>query len=83
MNIKIKIKMVTFEDIQKFVEICSAYPDDIDVKSGHFVINGKSLMGLLSLDYSKEVFAEIHTEKAESEDTNKLVDALARFTIHA
>lgn len=74
-----KIKMTTFSDIQEFANICNSFPDHVDVCSGHYLINGKSLMGLLSLDYKQDVFVKIHDSIASEEEVQRLKEALSRF----
>ena len=45
------IKLNTIEDVKSFVEICSSFPDAyIDVKQGRQIINGKSILGIFSLN---------------------------------
>ena len=47
-----------FDNIQKVKELCniaSMNNGDVTVKSGKYVVDAKSLMGLFSLDLSQEV----------------------------
>ena len=47
MNINLK----TIEDVHNFVSICSKYHDcNIDVKQDRQIINGKSILGIFSLN---------------------------------
>lgn len=41
--------------LQKFVQFVSKYEEDIIVGLGRYQVNGKSLLGLLSLDLSRYV----------------------------
>ena len=43
----------------------SKYPYDIDLHSGRFVIDAKSLLGIFSLDLSKPVVLEVHSDKCD------------------
>ena len=43
------IKLNEIEKIQEFVRLASASICDIDVYSGKYVVDGKSLLGVLSL----------------------------------
>lgn len=46
-----KIKLETIEDVHNFVSICSKYHGcNIDVKQGRQIINGKSILGIFSLN---------------------------------
>lgn len=54
-----KIRISTIEDTRRFVEICSHYEDEINVYSGRYIIDGKSIMGILSLNLLEPVEVEI------------------------
>lgn len=59
----IKLNIIT--DLYEFVKKASTYAEDISVKQNGQVINGKSILGLLSLNLTKTVEVEIVTDKAE------------------
>ena len=58
----VKILLSMAESVKKFVAIVSKYPYDIDLHSGRFVIDAKSLLGIFSLDLSKPINLNIHAE---------------------
>lgn len=51
-------------DVKDFVNIASRYSYDIDLVSGRYVVDAKSIMGIFSLDLSKPIKVEAHTEDA-------------------
>lgn len=53
------------ESVKKFVAIVSKYPYDIDLRSGRFVIDAKSLLGIFSLDLSKPIVLEAHSDNCQ------------------
>jgi len=55
-------------DVRKFVEIASAI-NEVKVRSGNYIVDGKSIMGLFSLDLSKPVEVEL-SEDASKENIN-------------
>ena len=61
---------LTYDDLKEFVRITSSFESDIDIVKRRYVIDAKSLMGILSLDFSKDISIVIHSE-------NK--DEIARF----
>ena len=63
-----KFKIETFEKAKKFNKIAEEVESDILVHSGRFIIDGKSLMGLFSLDLSNELKLEIIEKKEGEED---------------
>ena len=70
------IKLSTIEDIRKFVDIVTRQDYDIDLSSGRYVVDAKSIMGIFSLDLSKPIRLEAH-----SEDTEKFFDEIKPFII--
>ena len=63
MSMTILIDNVT--KIKEFNKLTLGFPCDIDVISGRYIIDAKSLMGLLSLDLSKPVQIKYRTEYHE------------------
>ena len=67
------IRLSTIADVRDFVNIVTAYNGDIDLSSGRYVVDGKSIMGIFSLDLLKPI-----TLTASKEDT-ALFEKIARF----
>ena len=61
----VKILLSMAESVKKFVAIVSKYPYDIVLHSGRFVIDAKSLLGIFSLDLSKPVVLEVHSDNCD------------------
>ena len=61
----LQITLSMAESVKNFVNIVSKYPYDIDLRSGRFLIDAKSLLGIFSLDLSKPIVLEIHSEKCD------------------
>lgn len=58
-SVTINLKMA--ENVKEFVSIVSNYDYEIDLRSGRFVVDAKSILGIFSLDLSKPVILEVHT----------------------
>ena len=60
-----KIFLKTLDDVKSFVGLMSAKPYDIELLSGKYVVNAKSVMGVLSLDltYPITMVANTDTDK--------------------
>lgn len=56
-----KIRINDINDVLKFTRICEKFKEDIDVTDGHFIVNGKSQMGVVAISTSKELDATILT----------------------
>ena len=59
------IKLSTIEDVKKFVNTVSLYDCDIDLKSGRYVVDAKSIMGIFSLDLLNKIEVTVHSECCE------------------
>ncbi|MEG2430006.1 MAG: HPr family phosphocarrier protein [Oscillospiraceae bacterium] len=60
------IKLSTIGDVKQFVNIVAKYDFDVDLISGRYAIDAKSIMGIFSLDISKEIKLEAHTESPDA-----------------
>ena len=56
------IKLNTIDDVKEFVNICSKYNVDIDVKHGKFAVDGKSILGIFSLNLMDKLDVYILTQ---------------------
>ena len=54
------VSLSSIDDVKLFVDAASHCPCEVDVLSGRYVINAKSIMGLFALDLSQPVQVEIH-----------------------
>lgn len=57
-----KIMLSTIEDVKNFVNIVTGCTFDVDLISGRYAIDAKSIMGIFSLDLSKPIEVHAHTE---------------------
>ncbi len=51
-----------FEAVKKFVDIANEKPYDIELLSGKYIVNAKSIMGVFSLDLTKPIVMVAHTD---------------------
>ena len=63
-------------DVKEFVNIVTKYDFDIDLTSGRYVVDAKSIMGIFSLDLSKPIKAEVH-----SDDCDKFIGDVKKFIV--
>lgn len=63
---KVKIQLSTINDVKAFVNAVSNYDFDVDLVSGRYAIDAKSIMGIFSLDLSKVIELQAHTENADA-----------------
>ncbi len=55
----------SINDIKNFVNVVGKYDYDIDLTSGRYVVDAKSIMGIFSLDLSKPITMEIHNDSPD------------------
>lgn len=63
---KFLVHIKTIENAKKFVDITTGYKDPIDINQGRYLVDGKSIMGLFSLDITKPIWVEIKTKNPET-----------------
>lgn len=61
----LQILLSSINDVKNFVNTVSKYDYCIDLTSGRYVVDAKSIMGIFSLDLSKPIKVEIHNDDCE------------------
>lgn len=62
----ITVMLNSINDVKQFVNIVSKYDFDIDLTSGRYIVDAKSIMGIFSLDLSKPIRVELHTDDSDA-----------------
>lgn len=62
---KTTVSLLAINDVKDFVDIVMKYDFDIDLVSGRYAVDAKSIMGIFSLDLSKPIELNAHTDDAE------------------
>lgn len=68
----IKISLNSIDKVKAFVNEVTKYDAEFDLVSGRYVIDAKSIMGIFSLDLSKPIDLNIHSESNIEEILAKL-----------
>ena len=68
------IRLKEINDVYKLVNTLLAYDGAVDLGSGRYIVDGRSLLGIFSLDLSKPVTMEIY-----SDDCDQLLEELKPF----
>ncbi len=55
----------SINDVKDFVNIVSRFDFDVDLTSGRYVVDAKSIMGIFSLDLSKPIKVEVHDDNCD------------------
>lgn len=61
------IQLTSVSDIKAFVDAASRLDCDIDVTCGRYLVDGKSIMGLFSIDLSQPIEVEVHGTQAQAD----------------
>lgn len=69
-----EIMLSSINDVKAFVNIVNNYNFDVDLVSGRYVVDAKSIMGIFSLDLSKPIKVEVREE-----DSDKFFEELTPF----
>ena len=73
----VNIKLTSIQDVRDFVDIVSSQTIDIDLSSGRYVVDAKSIMGIFSLDLSRPLELHINTDdEKEISDVLKAISAV-------
>ena len=66
--VKRKVRIENMKDVDTFNKLCSKFDCDMDLLSGKYYVNAKSIMGIFSLDL------EMPLELAADMEDEKIVD---------
>ena len=72
----VNIKLSLAENVKTFVNIANRYPYDIDLRVGRHVVDGKSILGIFSLDLSKPITLEVYADHCDD-----LIEELKPFIV--
>ena len=76
---ELKIRLVSIDDVKDFVGVITGFNCEVDVVSGRYVVDAKSIMGLFSLDLSKPLLLKINS--AEETVIEDIKDSLKQFVV--
>ena len=72
----VMIKLSTIEDVRNFVNVVATTDVDIDLSSGRYVVDAKSIMGIFSLDLLSPVKLTAHSDNCDA-----LMEKLTPFIV--
>ena len=74
----VKISLNSIDKVKSFVNAITQFEFDFDLVSGRYVIDAKSIMGIFSLDLSKPIDLNIHSENNIDEILAKLDEFIVK-----
>lgn len=73
----ISIMLSSINDVKNFVNTVSRYDCDVDLVSGRYIVDAKSIMGIFSLDLTKPITVQIQ----DGADSEKLLSEIESFIV--
>lgn len=70
----IKISLELAQRVKEFVNVTQEFPYEILLKSGRYIVDAKSILGIFSLDLSQPITVEVY-----SDDCDELLEKLKKF----
>jgi len=70
------ILLKSINDVKEFVRIVNEFSYDVDLSSGRYIVDAKSIMGIFSLDLTKPIQVDVHDA-----DAADLKDRLTEFMV--
>ena len=59
------IQLKEINDVYKLVNILVGFEGDVDLESGRYKVDGKSILGIFSLDLSQPLTVEVYADNCE------------------
>lgn len=70
------IMLKSINDVKDFVNAVSKFDFDVDLTSGRYVVDAKSIMGIFSLDLGNPIKVDVH-----SDDSQEFEALMERFKV--
>ena len=74
----VHISLNSIDKVKAFVNEITKFDNDFDLVSGRYVIDAKSIMGIFSLDLSKPIELNIHSET----NVDEILNILAPYIVY-
>jgi phosphotransferase system HPr-like phosphotransfer protein len=72
----ISVLLGTINDVKEFVNIVTRFDFEVDLISGRYAVDAKSIMGIFSLDLSKPITVQVHND-----DRGEFLAAIEKFIV--
>ncbi|MCR4717480.1 MAG: HPr family phosphocarrier protein [Lachnospiraceae bacterium] len=76
---QVRVNLNSIEKVKAFVNTIAQFESEFDLVSGRYVIDAKSIMGIFSLDISKPIDLNIHTETDEA--LKEILEAIDMYLV--
>ena len=77
---KYEIRLTLAENVKNFVNSVNKYDFEMDLRAGRHVVDAKSILGIFSLDLSRNITLEIeNADQVPQEPSDALLRDIAPF----
>lgn len=63
--VRFSVQFKSITDVKDFVHTVNSFPYDVDLSSGRYVVDAKSIMGIFSLELQRPINLEIHSDNCD------------------
>lgn len=71
---QIMIKFKNPEEVLEFVNKVAKYPFDMDMKRGRFIVDAKSILGIMNLGFNNPIELKVYNE-----DCDELKEEISKY----
>ena len=65
--VRFQVLLSSINDVKNFVDAACTQSCEIDLISGRYTVNAKSIIGIFSIDLTKPITVEIHGSDTEAD----------------
>lgn len=74
---KLTLVLNDYNKAKRFNDLTNTFSDDIDVLRGRYIIDGKSLLAIFTLDLSQPIDVILHSD--DKEEINRFNEVMKEF----
>ncbi len=67
-----KVHLPSVNDVKNFVDVTTQIPGEVDVLSGRYIVDGKSIMAMFSVDLNRPIQVVLYGGEEAAEQFLKL-----------
>ena len=75
----VTIRLNSIGEVKEFNRIAATVPGDVDLHSGRYCVDAKSIMGIFSLDLNNPLILELHTD--DEKTIGELMPKIEKFIV--
>lgn len=79
-TVRIKVLINTIDKVKEFVKTVSQFEGDMDLISGRYIVDAKSILGLFSLDLAQPIEMII---EAPASEMDEILEAVKPYEVQA